>query len=174
MTDSERYKTYYKDSFKETSNELYQITNKLQKDQARLKLKSTGLSKSVLTNRKACESTWDLYWKYVTNASEAEQDPYIVGRLFDRKVLRYQAVQKQYTKEMAQIFDEVLKLDEMRLQKGKEILSKYLSNLKSNYLTEIVQIERVLDKINTIDSVKDAETFKRTDNFYTTLYSNTD
>jgi len=176
LSDASRYKTFFTENFKGTLLKINNLATQLKVHRAKLKSRATQFNKEMLVRRKACEATWTAYYSEMSKVSggEVDKDPYITGRLFDRKTLDYQAIQKSYTAEMGQIFDKVILLDKQRLEEQKTILVDYLMNLKEFHRQEIARIEKVLDNVNQVNPEEDVKNFVNKGKFYTPLYSSDD
>jgi len=136
-----------------------------------IKTSTNGLSKELLIKRKACEKTWNVYWESISNVIKTpetcpSEDPYLIGRLFDRKTTDYQKIQSKYTSEMSKIFDQVIELDRERLKKQKQTLVDYLMHLKEWHRKELLHVERTLDQMNLVNGDEDVSNFvkKEADN----------
>jgi len=176
LSDAGRYKTFFTENFKETLLKVTNLATQLKVHRAKLKSRANQFNKEMLVRRKACETTWTAYYQEMSKSGgdNIAKDPYLTGRLFDRKTLDYQAIQKSYTTEMGQIFDKVITLDRQRLEEQKSILVDYMMNLKEFHRQEIARIEKTLDSIQLVNPEEDVKNFVNKGKFYTPLYSSED
>jgi len=175
LSDGTRYKTFFTENFKGTLLKINNLATQLKVHRAKLKSRATQFNKEMLVRRKACETTWTAYYHEMSKtAGDIDKDPYLIGRLFDRKTLDYQAIQKSYTSEMGQIFDKVIMLDMQRLEEQKSILVDYMMNLKEYHRQEMGRIDKVLDSVQLVNAEEDVKNFVNKGKFYTPLYSSDD